>query len=150
HYVDEGSGRPILLLHGNPTWGFLYRKIIAELRVAGFRCLAPDLLGYGLSDHPASYGYTAAEQAEVILGFIRHLDLRGMLVMGQDWGGPLSLWAAAQEPDRVRGMILGSTFGWPATGAIKLIARALRSGRVQRYIAESDRFIERVIRGLAQ
>src|SRR5215468_7648369 len=84
HYVDEGAGRPLLLLHGNPTWSFLYRDVIR--RLAGrFRCIAVDYLGFGLSERPPGFGYTPAEHAAVVSELIRRLDLAGLVVMGHDW-----------------------------------------------------------------
>jgi haloalkane dehalogenase len=73
HYVDEGTGRPILMCHGNPTWSFLYRKIIERLQ-GQFRCVAVDYPGFGLSDRPEGYGYTPAEQARIVGRLADHLD----------------------------------------------------------------------------
>lgn len=98
HYIDEGSGRPLLLLHGNPDWSFLYRKIVLALR-DGFRCLAVDYPGFGLSAHPAGYGYTAQEHAGVVGELVDALDLRDFLVMGQDWGGPIGMSVASERAD---------------------------------------------------
>ncbi len=83
HYVDEGAGPPLLLLHGNPTWSFLYREIIRGLRDR-FRCIAPDYPGFGLSQPPPGYGFTAAEHAAVIERFVSELDLTGVTMMVQD------------------------------------------------------------------
>lgn len=88
HYVDEGTGPPILLCHGNPTWSFLYRDIIVALRDR-FRCVAPDYLGFGLSERPSGFGYQIDEHARVIGEFVDHLGLDRYLSMGQDWGGPI-------------------------------------------------------------
>src|SRR5919198_4515276 len=74
HYVDEGSGTPILMCHGNPTWSFLYRGVITRLRER-FRCIAVDYPGFGLSDRPDGYGYTPAEHAAVVGELVRELDL---------------------------------------------------------------------------
>lgn len=90
HYVDEGSGSVLLLLHRIPAWSFLYRKIILGLRVH-FRCIAPDLPGFGLSSARTGLQYSAAEQAAVIVDFVDHLAPRGMGVIMQDWGGPIIL-----------------------------------------------------------
>jgi hypothetical protein len=95
HYIDEGSGIPILLLHGNPTWSFLYRKIVPRLQDA-FRCIAVDYPGFGLSDRPDGYGYTPGEHARVIGELVDHLDLDGFLIMIQDWGGPIGFDIADQ------------------------------------------------------
>ena len=74
HYIDEGSGVPILLLHGNPTWSFLYRKIVPRL-TEGFRCIAVDYPGFGLSDRPESYGYTPEEHARVIGDLVQGMQI---------------------------------------------------------------------------
>ncbi len=115
HYVDEGSGPTLLMLHGNPTWSFLYREIIAALRDR-FRCLALDYPGFGLSTAPPGYGYTAAEHSEVVARFVRELDLRDWTPVVQDWGGPIGLGAAAQEPERVAALAILNTWAWPLQG----------------------------------
>lgn len=115
HYVDEGSGTPVLMVHGNPTWSFLYRHLVEELR-SDFRCIAVDLPGMGLSEAPSGFGFHAAEHAEVLRAFIDALDLDGYILFGQDWGGPLGLAAAGRRPQRVTGLILGNTWAWSMAG----------------------------------
>ncbi len=115
HYIDEGSGPPLLLLHGNPDWSFLYRKIVLALRDR-FRCIAPDYPGFGLSVHPERYGFTPAEHAVVVGELVADLDLRDMVVMGQDWGGPIGMDVASRMPERVAGLVMGNTWFWPADG----------------------------------
>src|SRR5829696_4043934 len=87
HYVDEGSGPPLLMLHGNPTWSFLYRDVIAGLRDQ-FRCIAPDLPGFGFSTAAAGFGFRPFEHSQVIERFIEALGLRDITLMVHDWGGP--------------------------------------------------------------
>jgi haloalkane dehalogenase len=111
HYVDEGGGTPILMVHGNPTWSFLYRDVIRALG-GEFRCVAVDLPGFGLSRAPAGFGFRAHEQAAVLAAVIERLDLRDYVLMGQDWGGPIGLAAAGRDPDRVAGLVLGNTWAW--------------------------------------
>ena len=123
HYVDEGAGRPILMCHGNPTWSFLYRHVILALRDS-FRCVAVDYPGFGLSERPPGYGYTAAEHAAVVTELVRELDLTDAIVMGHDWGGPIGLSAATTDPDRFTGIVLGNTWFWPLDG------RGRRFGKV--------------------
>ena len=115
HFIDEGSGTPILMVHGNPTWSFLYRDIVKELR-DDFRCVAVDLPGFGLSGAPEGFGFRAAEHARVLAALIERLDLRDYILMGQDWGGPIGLAAAGRQPDRVAGLVLGNTFAWSMGG----------------------------------
>src|SRR3954451_6985259 len=88
HYVDEGSGPTLLLLHGNPTWSFLYRNVILGLRDR-FRCIAVDHPGFGLSTAPDAYTFTPAEHAETLEQLVLQLDLTDVTLMVQDWGGPI-------------------------------------------------------------
>jgi haloalkane dehalogenase len=145
HYVDEGSGPPIVLCHGNPTWSFLYRDIIVALRDR-FRCIAPDYLGFGLSDRPAGFGYTTSEHAQVMGEFIDHLGLEGYLAMGQDWGGPINMAVAAERADRVRGVVLGNTWFWPTSDlSTKMFSRVMGSPPMQWLILQRNFFVERLI-----
>jgi haloalkane dehalogenase len=145
HYVDEGTGTPILLCHGNPTWSFLYRDIIIALR-DHFRCIAPDYLGFGLSERPSGFGYTIDEHAGVVGEFVDHLNLDGYLTMGQDWGGPISMAVDVMRADRVRGVILGNTWFWPPDDlATKLFSRVMSSAVMQYAILQRNFFVERLI-----
>jgi haloalkane dehalogenase len=144
HYVDEGDGPPILMLHGNPTWSFLYRNVIRALRER-FRCVALDYPGFGLSDRPADYGYTPAEHATVVEELVSALDLRDMVVMGHDWGGPVGLSVATSQPDRVRGLALGNTWFWPSDRWIRTFSRVMSSRPMQRAILRRNLFVERLI-----
>lgn len=112
HYIDEGSGPTLLLLHGNPTWSFLYRGIIEQLR-EHFRCIALDYPGFGLSHARAGYTYTPAEHAAIVEQFIVGLHLSDITVMVQDWGGPIGLGVAARYPERFRALVIGNTWAWP-------------------------------------
>lgn len=145
HYIDEGSGIPILLLHGNPTWSFLYRKIVPRLQ-DGFRCIAVDYPGFGLSDHPDGYGYTPEEHARVIGELVDHLDLDGFLFMVQDWGGPIGFDIATKRADRVRGIVHGNTWFWPVdTLMFKVFPRVMSTRFMQRQIIEKNFFVERIM-----
>jgi haloalkane dehalogenase len=146
HYLDEGQGPPVLLVHGNPTWSFLYRKVISKLVASGFRCVAPDLLGYGLSEHPPSFGFRAKDQVEALSTFTRALELRELIVFGQDWGGPIGLAVSVRAPESIRGIVLGSTFAWPATGITRLVGYLLRFGPIQRWMVNGSAFIAQVMR----
>ncbi len=95
-YIDEGEGPPILLLSGNPTWGFLYRFMVEPLTAAGYRAIAPDWIGAGYSDHPRDdRALTMAHHIADLVSLIDQLDLRDFVVVGQDWGGTLSEAEAA-------------------------------------------------------
>jgi haloalkane dehalogenase len=115
HYVDEGSGPVLLMLHGNPTWSFLYRHLIAGLKDR-FRCIALDYPGFGLSKAPAGYGYTVAEHARVVERFVTSLDLEGITPIVQDWGGPIGFSVAVRNPDRFQAFVIGNTWAWPTQG----------------------------------
>jgi haloalkane dehalogenase len=145
HYIDEGSGIPILLLHGNPMWSFLYRKIVPLLR-DDFRCVAVDYPGFGLSDRPEEYGYTPAEHALVIGKLVDHLDLDGFLITMQDWGGPIGLTIARERGDRVRGLVMGNTWFWPLQNFMtKFFSKAMSTGFMQRQVIEKNFFVERLM-----
>jgi pimeloyl-ACP methyl ester carboxylesterase len=91
HYVDEGAGDPILLLHGNPTWGFLYRDVIPPLVDAGYRVIVPDMIGFGPSEKPArEQAHSLDGHIAKLTGLVRQRDLR-RLVACHDWGGPTGL-----------------------------------------------------------
>src|SRR6266536_2619844 len=96
HYIDEGAGPPVLMLHGNPTWSFLYRGIIRRLRER-MRCIALDYPGFGLSSAPAGYGFLPAEHSRVVERFMLDLDLRQLTLMVQDWGGPIGGYLIKQR-----------------------------------------------------
>jgi haloalkane dehalogenase len=115
HYVDEGAGRVLLFLHGNPTWSFLYRDLIKPLR-RRFRCIALDYPGFGRSQPSASYGFKPDEHAHIVQSFIERLDLRDISLMVHDWGGPIGLGAAGRCPERFASLIIGNTMAWPVNG----------------------------------
>ncbi len=115
HYIDEGTGPVLLLLHGNPTWSFLYRDIVKDLKDR-FRCIAPDHPGFGLSQAALGYGFTPAEHARVLEQFVLALDLSDVTMMCQDWGGPIGLGVAGRHPGRFRALVVGNTWAWPVNG----------------------------------
>ncbi len=147
HYVDEGSGPPLLLLHGNPTWSFLYRQIIAGLRER-FRCIAVDYPGFGLSRAAEAYGFTPVEHSRVIEQLVLALDLRELTMMVQDWGGPIGLGVATKHPDRFAAFVVGNTWAWPkADPGTQLFSRLL-GGPFGRYlILRRNVFVERILPG---
>jgi len=145
HYIDEGVGDPILFLHGNPTWSFLYRGIVIRLRKR-FRCIAVDYPGFGLSVRPAEYGYTPAEHAGVVRGLIHELDLWGLTIMGQDWGGPIGLSVAADELERLRALVMGNTWYWPIdTWQSKTFAYVMAMAPLQSMVLDKNLFVERLL-----
>lgn len=109
HFVDEGEGRPVLLVHGNPTWSYLWRKVV-PLLAPGLRVVAPDLLGLGLSDKPRRPDdHTLELHVETIAGLVEGLDLREVILVGQDWGGPVATGVGERLRDRVHGLVLANT-----------------------------------------
>jgi len=109
HYVDDGSGDPVLLLHGEPTWAFLYRKLIPRLADAG-RVVAPDYFGFGRSDKPTRIeDYSYDFHYGSIERLADELDLREVTVVVQDWGGPIGLRLAVERPDRVARLVILNT-----------------------------------------
>jgi haloalkane dehalogenase len=129
HYVDEGSGPPLLLLHGNPTWSFLYRDVVKGLRDR-YRCIAPDYPGFGLSGPAAGgYGYTPAEHAAVIEQLVMRLELRDVTLMAQDWGGPIGFAVATRHPDRFAAFVIGNTWAWPKSDPGTQVFSRLMGGR---------------------
>ncbi len=113
HYVDEGqpAAAPVLLLHGEPSWCYLYRKMIPILTAAGHRAVAPDLIGFGRSDKLAAReDYSYQFHVDTITAFIESLDLRGITLVCQDWGGLIGLRIAAEHPDRFARIVAANTF----------------------------------------
>src|SRR5260221_12577500 len=111
HYVDEGprDGAPVLMLHGEPTWSYLYRHMIPPIAAAGLRALAPDLIGFGKSDKPTARGdYSYAGQVAWIRHWIEALDLRNITLVCQDWGSLIGLRLAAESPQRFARILLGN------------------------------------------
>jgi haloalkane dehalogenase len=112
HYVDEGprDAAPILLMHGEPSWSYLYRKMIGPLVEAGHRCVAPDLVGFGRSDKLARReDYSYQFHVDVMNGFVRALDVKNTTLFGQDWGGLIGLRVLVDNLDRFSRLIVGNT-----------------------------------------
>ncbi len=113
HYLDEGpkDGPVMLLLHGMPTWSFLYRDMIPPLVAAGYRCIAPDHMGFGRSDKPTDlHWYTIARHTEILTSLIVELDLQRITLVCQDWGGPTGLAQAATMPERFDRLVIMNTW----------------------------------------
>jgi len=151
HYIDEGGGRTVLLLHGNPDWSFLYRKIVLGLRDQ-FRCVVPDYPGFGLSVHPdGSYRYTPAEHANIVHELVEHLDLQDAIVMGQDWGGPIGMDVASRLPDRFTGLVMGNTWYWPTDSmAMKTFSLIMGSPPMHALILRRNFFVTTLMKRMLQ
>lgn len=113
HYLDEGpaDGPPVVLLHGEPTWSYLYRTMIPPLAAAGYRVLAPDLIGFGRSDKPTAVAdYTYQRHVDWVTAWLTALDLREVTVVVQDWGSLIGLRVAAENPDRFARLFIANGF----------------------------------------
>jgi haloalkane dehalogenase len=123
HYVDVGprDGRPAVLLHGNPTWGYLYRNFIPAIVEAGHRAIVPDHLGFGRSDKPDQPDlYRIPRHAGRLEALLESIDLHDATVVPQDWGGPIGLRWAVRHPDRVRGLFILNTYAHRPRGKVPL------------------------------
>jgi haloalkane dehalogenase len=112
HYLDEGSGEPLLMVHGNPTWSFYWRNLILAFRDR-YRVVAPDHMGCGWSDKPQAYPYCLSTHISNLVQLIEHLDLRAVTLLVHDWGGAIGLGAALRVPNRIARLILFNTGAYP-------------------------------------
>jgi haloalkane dehalogenase len=115
HYVDEGSGDVLLFLHGNPTWSFMYRHLIKSLST-GFRCVAPDYIGFGLSDKPFNVSYLPQFHAENLEDFIDELGLKSITLVIHDWGGAIGMSYGLNHPANIKRLIVFNTSFWSVKG----------------------------------
>ncbi len=145
HYVDEGEGRPLVMVHGTPTWSFLYRRLVRTLRER-YRCIAPDNLGFGLSDKPAGASYRPEDQARRLARLIEALGLKEITLFVHDYGGPIGLAYALDHPDNVRSLVLFNTWMWATAGDrhFEWFGRIL-GGRLGRLLYERLNFSVRVM-----
>jgi haloalkane dehalogenase len=145
HYIDEGGGPPLLLLHGNPTWSFLYREIVKGLRDR-YRCIAVDHPGFGLSSPAPGYGFTPAEHADVLEQLVLRLDLGDLTMMVQDWGGPIGFAVATRHPERFAAFVIANTWAWPkGDPGTQLFSRLLGGAIGRRLILNRNLFVERLL-----
>jgi haloalkane dehalogenase len=112
HYVDEGSGPAVVMVHGNPTWSYLYRHMIKQLQPE-YRCIAMDHIGFGLSDKPTDWSYLPVDHAANLTALIDGLGLKDITLVVQDWGGPIGLAYAFARPENVSRIIIMNTWAWP-------------------------------------
>ncbi|MBY8967191.1 haloalkane dehalogenase [Algiphilus sp. NNCM1] len=125
HYVEAGpsDGKPVLLLHGEPTWSYLYRKMIPVFAEAGYRAIAPDLIGFGRSDKPSLMSdYSYQRHVDWVLGLIVQLDLKAITLVCQDWGSLIGLRLAAEHQDRFARITVGNGALPTASSALKIPA----------------------------
>ena len=109
-HIDEGEGAPVLFMHGEPTWSFLWRRLIGPVRDAGYRCIAPDMAGFGRSDKPTDIAWYSYDRHVQLMGdLLEELDLRGASIVVHDWGGPIGLRLAVEHPERFERIVILDT-----------------------------------------
>lgn len=148
HYVDEGSGEPVVMVHGTPEWSFIYRHLIRCLS-PHYRCIAPDHLGFGLSDKPAGWSYLPADHADNLEDLIEGLGLRGITLVVHDYGGPTGLSYAIRHPDNVRRLVLMNTWMWSLRGDPAYERTKFFGGGIGRFLYERLAFSPRVMMPVA-
>lgn len=161
HYIDEGDGPPMLLLHGEPSWGYLYREIVPVL-ARHHRVIVPDLVGFGKSETPPGFDYSAKGQADALEALLLGLDLTGLTLVLHDWGGPIGGAVALRHPGRVRRLALLNTvlpLGLPSE-PVRLQANAAEAryfrwmrrlheeGRMEAVLGELGILVPAVMKGL--
>lgn len=154
HYVDEGprDGQTLLFLHGNATWSYFWRHPIGELTRRGKRCVAFDHLGFGRSDKPPSLGlYSLQTHVDNALALIDELDLRDVLLVAHDWGGPIGLGALLERRDRLRGVVLMNTWAWELPSFLPPFLREFRNeGLGEILVLGGNLFIESIPGGMGK
>ncbi len=147
HYIDEGAGRPVILLHGQPTWGYIYRRFVPPL-AATHRVIVPDHMGFGKSETPADRVYTLRTHVDNLTALIEQLGLRDITLVMQDWGGPIGIGYAVRHPERIHSLVLMNTvFGYGAAGRRDLpnpletpwfrwIREGMESGRTEAVLSQ--------------
>jgi haloalkane dehalogenase len=134
HYVDQGSGDTILFVHGTPTWSFEWRHLIRRLS-ASHQCVAPDLIGFGLSDRPHDFAYTPEAHAGAVAAFVERLGLDDVTLVVHDYGGPIALPLALERPSRVRRLVVINSWMWSFVGDQDMERRARIAGsRLGRFL----------------
>lgn len=152
HYVDEGSGEVVVMLHGNPAWSFLYRKLIKKLAPlptplpqagegVSYRCIAPDHIGFGLSDKPFDWSYLPEEHAKNLEALIEHLGLKDITLVVNDWGGPIGMHYAVNHPHNVKRLVVLNTWAWPVDDDFHYVSfSAMMGGPIGRFLIRRFNF----------
>jgi pimeloyl-ACP methyl ester carboxylesterase len=154
HYVDEGprDATPLLFTHGNPTWSYLWRRQIADLSQQGHRCVAFDHMGFGRSDKPPHLSvYTLRAHIDNALALIDALDLRDVVLVAHDWGGPIGLGALLERRDRLRALVLMNTWAWELPSFLPPFIREFRTEGLGEILAlGGNLFVESIPGGMAR
>jgi pimeloyl-ACP methyl ester carboxylesterase len=152
HYVDEGppDAPPLLFVHGNPTWSYLWRRPIAELSARGHRCVAFDHMGFGRSDKPPQLSaYSLERHIENAIALIDALDLSDVTLVGHDWGGPIGLGALLERRDRLRAVALMNTWAWELPSFLPPFLREFRTEGLGEILAlGGNLFVESIPGGM--
>ena len=150
HYVDEGEGEVLLFLHGNPSWSFMYRRLIRHFSENGFRCIAPDYLGFGLSDKPSGIEYTPGLHARHVKHLIEELELKDITPVLHDWGGPIGMSYAIEHAENIRRLIVLNTWAWSLKGKFSAeLYSAILGGPIGRLLCRQFNAFPRFIMPLA-
>jgi len=131
HYVDEGQGEPVVMVHGNPSWSIYYRNLVTALK-GSHRCIVPDHIGCGLSDKPsdADYTYTLSRRIEDLTALLAHLDLQqNITLVMHDWGGAIAMGYATRYPERIKRLVVLNTAAFHLPASKGRLPWALRLGR---------------------
>jgi haloalkane dehalogenase len=154
HFVDEGPGdaAPLLFLHGNPTWSYLWRRPIAELSSNGHRCVAFDHMGFGRSDKPPTLSaYSLQRHVDNAIALIDELDLRDVTLVAHDWGGPIGLGAMLERPGRLRALVLMNTWAWELPSFLPPFLREFRTEGLGEILAlGGNLFVESIPGGMGR
>jgi haloalkane dehalogenase len=145
HYVDEGSGSAIVMVHGTPDWSFLYREPIRRL-ADRYRCIALDHLGFGLSDKPRDWSYRIADHAANFATFVDRLGLERFTLVVHDFGGPIGLSYALDHPERIEGLVICNTWMWSLRDENQMSrVLSVMGGPIGRFLYERFNFSTRFI-----
>lgn len=149
HFVDEGSGEPVVMVHGDPTWGYLYRNFIPILSQR-YRCVVPDQMGMGKSANPQDRSLYRLQQHRANLEtLLLHLDLHDITLVLHDWGGPVGLGVATRHPERIKRLVLMNTWAfapWPG-GPFPRLLELIRSERGEAFVLQKNGYLEPALRG---
>lgn len=151
HYVDEGSGEPLVMLHGDPTWGYLFRNFIPPLS-GRYRCIVPDHMGMGKSGTPPDPArYHLAQHVSNLESLLLALDLRDITLVLHDWGGPVGLGFATRHPERIKRLVLLNTWAfavWPC--AMPRLTEIIRSERGESFVLKRNGYLEPALMGATE
>ncbi len=149
HFVDEGQGEPIVMLHGDPTWGYLYRNFIPPL-ARQYRCIVPDHMGMGKSAVPQDRSlYRLEQHVDNLEALLLSLDVRDLTLVLHDWGGPVGLGFATRHPERIKRLILMNTWAfapWPG-GPFPRLLELIRSERGEAFVLKKNSYLEPALKG---